>query len=63
MKTHVLEEVRELMNKFRRDVELRKELGDSNAEYHSREPKIRAYKLLLDEGLTPKEAVELANKT
>jgi hypothetical protein len=49
--------VRELSRQYAKEVRARKDLGDSLAEYHSKRPKIEAYKLLIDSGLTPKQAV------
>lgn len=49
--------VRELSQEYARDVQARKDLGDTHAEYHAQLPKVRAYKLLMDTGLTPKQAI------
>lgn len=52
------EDVWLLAKKFKDDVAAFKQLGYSNPEYHARESKIKAYKYLLDRGLTPKQAVK-----
>jgi hypothetical protein len=37
----------------------REQLGDRNAPYHAQEPKVRAYKLLIDCGFGPKQAIKI----
>ncbi len=51
-------EVHRLACKFKSDVAHRRALGDRNAEYHAQLPKTRAYKLMLDAGLKPRELVK-----
>ena len=52
------DEVLVLVDKYRRDVAARRQLGDEHAEYHAQLPKVCAYKLLMDRGMTAKQAVE-----
>jgi hypothetical protein len=52
-----LPNIQALAEQYAREVRLRTELGDARAEYHAQAPKIMAYKLLIDSGLTPKEAI------
>ncbi len=54
----MLTEIKELARDYCEQVRARRTLGDSKAEYHSREPKIRAYKLLMDQGRAPRDAVD-----
>lgn len=54
--------VGQLARDYVKDVKLRKELGDSHAEYHAQQPKVEAYRILLDEGYTVKEAIAIFNR-
>lgn len=49
--------VRRLAIEYREDVLVRRRLGDKHAEYHAQNPKVDAFKLLLDAGRTPSETV------
>ena len=51
-------EVHRLACEFKTDVQHRRALGDRQAEYHAQRPKVQAYKLMLDAGLRPREAVK-----
>jgi hypothetical protein len=51
--------IAELAEEYVKDVAARRQLGDENAEYHAREPKIEAYRLLLETGYSAKEAIEV----
>jgi hypothetical protein len=48
---------KKLVQAYARQVRARRELGDSRPQYHSREPKIEAYKQLIDGGLSPAGAI------
>lgn len=47
-----------LAREFSLDVKARVSAGDLRAEYHAQRPKVRAYSLLMADGLTPREAVD-----
>lgn len=61
LKTTV-KQVRRLACAFKADVEIRRAAGDKHAEYHARDIKIRAHKLLLDIGVPAREVVRRFNK-
>jgi hypothetical protein len=50
--------VHRLACEFKAEVAHRRALGDRHAEYHAQRPKTRAYKLMLDAGLSPRELVK-----
>jgi hypothetical protein len=52
----------ELAQEFQKNVQARLTIGDAQAEYHAQNPKNEAYKLLLECGLTAKEAVTYFTK-
>ena len=55
----VLAAVAVLAEAYAKDVAARRQLGDANAEYHARAPKVEAYRLLLEAGYSVKETVEM----
>lgn len=52
-------EIERLAEAYAKDVAARRRLGDANAEYHARAPKVEAYRLLLEAGYSVKETVEI----
>lgn len=50
-------EVGKLVRAFWIDVEARLAAGDKRAEYHAQRPKVDAYRLLMAQPMSPKEAV------
>lgn len=46
-----------LAEEYVKDVKARRAFGDFRPEYHAQKPKVEAYKLLLDEGLSSRKAV------
>ena len=50
--------VKALAREYARDVQARRRLGDTRAEYHAQLPKVKAYGALINAGMTAREAVD-----
>lgn len=58
MAKRIPRDVERLACEYHKDVVARKRLGDQHAEYHSQAPKNKAYKKMLDVGMTSREVVK-----
>lgn len=57
-----VKQIKRLACAFKADVEIRRAAGDTHAEYHARDIKIRAHRLMLDAGVPAREVVRRFNK-
>jgi hypothetical protein len=55
-------EIGRLARAFAADVKARAAVGDLRAEYHAQRPKVRAYSLLMADGIGPRAAVDAFKK-